>query len=44
VLLALLQSVKVILLQYSGRTERVVEMAGYDMTIYTANYVEAVIR
>ena len=44
VLLALLQSVKVILLQYSGRTERVVEMAGYDMTIYTTSRFEAVTR
>jgi len=56
VLLELLQSVKVMLLHDPDRTEqfltdnadelarRVVEMAGYDMTIYTTNRVEAVTR
>lgn len=56
VLLACLQQIKVMLLQYPDRAVRVltdnaeelacriVEMAGYDMTIYTANPVEIASR
>lgn len=52
VLLALLQQIKILLLQYVDHNERmltdnagnlarrIVEMAGYDMTIYTANSVD----
>jgi len=56
VLLEMLKQIKIILLQYADRKERmltdnadelacrVVEMAGYDMTIYTANPVASVNR
>ncbi|SCW76364.1 hypothetical protein SAMN04487970_104253, partial [Paenibacillus tianmuensis] len=56
VLLVMLQQIKVMLIRYADRTERVltdnaddlacrvVEMAGYDMTIYTANPVEITSR